>query len=65
VAALNACADLGVAIEQRQPKTAADWAAVYAAEMREMRRMLQVGTSTEMRVVFAWFCIGAPTPTLA
>lgn len=42
VEALLACSDLGAAIQLRQPQTAAEWAAVYAAELSELRRMLQV-----------------------
>ncbi len=42
VAALVGCGDLSASIRLRNPQTAAEWAAVYAAEMREMRRMLQV-----------------------
>ena len=43
MAALVGCGDLSASIRLRNPQTAAEWAAVYAAEMREMRRMLQVG----------------------
>jgi hypothetical protein len=42
VAALRDGADLGLAIEARQPQCATEWAAVFSAEMREMRRMLEV-----------------------
>lgn len=35
--------DLSASIRLLNPQTTAEWAAVYAAEMREMRRMLQVG----------------------
>ncbi|EFN59997.1 hypothetical protein CHLNCDRAFT_133154 [Chlorella variabilis] len=53
LAALRACADLGAAIEARQPHPAAEWAAaghpqtgaewgaVYGVEVQEMGRMLQ------------------------
>lgn len=41
LAALGAFSDLGAAIEQRQPQTAAEWAQVYASELAEMRRMLE------------------------
>lgn len=42
MAALLACGDLSATIAARNPQTAADWAAVYASEMQEMRRMLEV-----------------------
>ena len=54
VAALIGVEELGAAISLRQPKTAAEWAEVYAAEMREMRRMLQVSVHACIGWLAAW-----------
>lgn len=65
MAALVAAGDLSNSIRLLNPESSAEWAAVYASEMRELRRMLQVNRGLrcglpDVRAPHAEVCIPLP-----